>query len=279
MMPPTERPLAQKQRAQTAHGPRTDVRSGVAIGAHGRYIGGGGGGCGGGGGGVRGGASGASAETQVLAAVAGKAADGEVAAGESIGELVARATRKRREATALLEGAEVLAPSSSASGGEEEASSVDEAQLAVQLACAYKELGQWEAAEKAYLKAIPALEDARGHSDDSVLDLWLEVIAIHMQLHRYDDAAINCEHVLNMTRLTKGPGSADLIPIAEKLAKAHVLARRWPEARDALTEAHTVSSGRFGPEHRDTLRIADVLKSVDKYAPPHVASTWTPWSL
>ena len=266
MMPPVEKPLVHKQRVATAHGARTDVRAGVATGPHGRYLGGGGGG--GGGGAVPGG--GGSADAPILAAVSGSGGgggDAEAASRESSAELVARATRKRREATALLEGSEALVASVDGAGADA-ASSVADAQLAVQLANAHKELGQWEAAERAYMKAIPALEDARGCSDGSVLELWSDLVAIRMQTLRYDEAAADCEHVLNMLRLTRGPTSAELIPVAERLAKAHVLARRWPDARDALTTAYTISSGRFGPEHRDTLRIADVLQSLERYAKP-----------
>ena len=89
-----------------------------------------------------------------------------------------------------------------------------------------------------------------------------------MKTQRHELAAADCEHVLTMMTLTHGPGSAELIPAAERLAKAHVLARRWPQARAALETVHAISSSKYGGEHRDTRRIAEVLASLERYAPP-----------
>ena len=143
-----------------------------------------------------------------------------------------------------------------------------DAQLAVQLAEAYTELGELALAERAYLVALPALEDVHGCTDGAVLDVWAQLQALRMTMGQHERAAADGQHVLNMLTLTCGAGSAELIPAAERLAKAHVLARRWPAARNALGVAHAIASSRFGAEQRDTLRIADVLKSLERYAPP-----------
>ena len=206
-------------------------------------------------------------EAALVAAVTG--GDPPIEAGASSADLSARATKRRVQATELLGriGGEGGAEAEAADGS---ASSLEEAELAIQLAEAHRELGQWEAAEASYLRALPAVEEARGCSDGRVLDLWTEVVALRMKTCRYELAAADSEHVLNMLSLTRGPSSAELIPAAERLAKAHVLGRRWPAARDALATAHTISAGRYGVDHRDTLRIADVLRSLEKYAPPRL---------
>ena len=63
----------------------------------------------------------------------------------------------------------------------------------------------------------------------------------------------------------KGSMTSFLTAVQEE---TDVLARRWAEARDALSTAYQISMQRHGPEHRDTLRIADVLKSLERYAKP-----------
>ena len=137
------------------------------------------------------------------------AADVNGMSGMSAAELAGLATRKRHEAAAILNrelggggggesgggsggggsgggsggegGGSGEGGSGEDGGGEEsagslpEAESAAEARLAVQLACAYKDLGQWKAAESAYLRAIPFHENEKGHSDPRALQLWGEV--------------------------------------------------------------------------------------------------------
>ena len=261
MAPPTAKPLTKRQ--QLMQKPVVGAAAGGGAGAVGRYLGGGGGA-------VRlpgRGGSGGAVDAALVAAVTGTGSSGGAADGGGSAELSALATLKRREAAELLR-----STGGAASGGGGDAgaaaATVAEAQLAVQLAGACKELGEWEAAEGAYLKALPALEAAKGCSDQSVVDLWGEVLSLRMKTQRYDEAAADGQHILEMLALTRGPASVELIPAAERLAKAHVLARRWAEARDALSTAYQISMQRHGPEHRDTLRIADVLKSLERYAKP-----------
>ena len=239
-----------------------------------------------------------------LAAAASAAASASASASAekemSASELAALATRKRHEATTMLREATAAARPSRASEGaaEEEAAargsesgaravpggsapldseeqeeaeaaqSEQEAQLAVQLAEAYVELEQWEPAEASYLRALPYFERERGYSDAHVVALWIEVASLRMRRREYASAARDHAHVLQMQTVLYGPRSAELIPTAERLCKAHVLLRSWKEARQALRLALQLSTARHGPEHRETARIADVLKSLDKYAGP-----------
>ena len=190
------------------------------------------------------------------------------AEGKSAAELTAIATRKRQQATRLLKQSLSQGGNSGIDAPGAPAATAAEARLAAQLAAAHKDLGQWAEAEAAYLRAIPFHERTRGASDPKCTALWGEVVALRMKLQKYGLAASDCTHLLEMARLVHGPDSAQLIPIAERLCKAHVLARRWGAAREALTLAYDVSVQRLGDEHKDTERIAEVLRSLDKYAPP-----------
>ena len=95
-----------------------------------------------------------------------------------------------------------------------------------------------------------------------------EIAALRMRRHEYGLASRDYAHVLEMSKLLHGSQSALLIPHAERLCKAFVLMRRWREARDALELAHQLATSKHGNEHSETARIAAVLKSLDKYAPP-----------
>ena len=70
-----------------------------------------------------------------------------------------------------------------------------------------------------------------------------------------------------MQKLIYGDASAELVPTCEKLCKARVLRREWEPARTALELAHSLCMSRHGAEHRDTLRIGEVLASLEQYAP------------
>ena len=99
----------------------------------------------------------------------------------------------------------------------------------------------------------------------------LQVGALRMRRHEYELAARDFAHVLEMSRCLYGPRSSALIPLAERLCKAHVLLRRWREARDALELAHELAISKHGPEHAEVRRIEAVLRSLDKYAPPRTS--------
>ena len=99
----------------------------------------------------------------------------------------------------------------------------------------------------------------------------LQVGALRMRRHEYELAARDFAHVLEMSRCLYGPRSSLLIPLAERLCKAHVLLRRWREARDALELAHELAISKHGPEHAEVRRIEAVLSSLDKYAPPRTS--------
>jgi hypothetical protein len=213
----------------------------------------------------------------------------------SASEMGALATRKRQEAAELLRSAaDAARPSETAAqarrldrleeeavdvaeeeeeeeGDSDEARSPTEARLAVQLAAAYAELEQWHDAERSYLRALPYYERSRGHANGTVISLWVEVAALRMRRRAYSAAARDHAHVLEMQKVLHGPRAAELIPTAERLCKAHVLMRQWREAREALSFVFELVSERHGPEHRETARVADVLKSLDKYAGPESA--------
>ena len=87
-----------------------------------------------------------------------------------------------------------------------------------------------------------------------------------MKLNRHEDAAADLDHLLAMQAVVFGPNAAELVPTAEKLCKAHVLMRRWQLATAALERAHAICVSTYGAEHRETLRLADVLASVSRYA-------------
>jgi hypothetical protein len=194
----------------------------------------------------------------------------------SAAELTATATSKRQEAAALLSrssGARVAGGRQGADddGGDlpAEAQTAAEARHALQLAGAYKQLQEWAKAEDAYLRAIGYHERTGGSSEPKVVTLWLELAQLRLEKRAdYEGAAADCAHAIEMGKVAYGPRAPELIPIAERLCKAHVLCRRWEQARDALSFAHDLSVFRNGPEHRDTQRIAEVLQSVEKYAPP-----------
>lgn len=99
------------------------------------------------------------------------------------------------------------------------------------------------------------------------------VLAVRVQrAHKYDAAAADCAHLLRMQKVVYGPQAAELISTAERLCKAHVLLRRWAPAREALQEAHAISTAKNGAGHRETLRIGDVLQSLTRYAPQRPAN-------
>ena len=219
----------------------------------------------------------------------------------SASEMVALATRKRQEAAELLRSAaDAARPSKTVAqarrldrleeeaadvaeeeeeeeeeeeveGDSDEARSPTEARLAVQLAAAYAELEQWHDAERSYLRALPYYERSRGHADETVVSLWVEVAALRMRRRAYSAAARDHAHVLEMQKVLHGPRAAELIPTAERLCKAHVLMRQWREAREALSFVFELVCERHGREHREAARVADVLKSLDKYAGPESA--------
>ena len=215
----------------------------------------------------------------------------------SASEMVALATRKRQEAAELLRSAaDAARPSETVAqarrldrleeeaadvaeeeeeeeveGDSDEARSPTEARLAVQLAAAYAELEQWHDAERSYLRALPYYERSRGHADETVVSLWVEVAALRMRRRAYSSAARDHAHVLEMQKVLHGPRAAELIPTAERLCKAHVLMRQWREAREALSFVFELVCERHGREHREAARVADVLKSLDKYAGPESA--------
>ena len=139
------------------------------------------------------------------------------------------------------------------------------------LTCVPPAVEQWHDAERSYLRALPYYERSRGHANGTVISLWVEVAALRMRRRAYSAAARDHAHVLEMQKVLHGPRAAELIPTAERLCKAHVLMRQWREAREALSFVFELVSERHGPEHRETARVADVLKSLDKYAGPESA--------
>jgi hypothetical protein len=97
----------------------------------------------------------------------------------------------------------------------------------VQLAAAYAELEQWHDAERSYLRALPYYERSRGHADETVVSLWVEVAALRMRRRAYSAAARDHAHVLEMQKVLHGPRAAELIPTAERMCKALVLMRLY----------------------------------------------------
>lgn len=89
-----------------------------------------------------------------------------------------------------------------------------------------------------------------------------------MKVGEYDSSSRDLAHIVTMSALIYGPSSSELIALLERLCKAHVLARRWQPARDALSRALAISAERNGREHRDTERIREVLRSLERYAGP-----------
>ena len=190
-------------------------------------------------------------------------------------QLIALATRKRQEATQLLLSAsQPLDATTHVEEGTYSATdlissnnlppiqSSSEARLAVQLASAYAELEKWQEAEQNYLKAIPWYEEDLGFSHPRVVSLWTEVASLRMRMRKYLLAAQDYDHILRMQSVIHGPKGVELVGTAERLCKAHVLMRQWREAQEALQVAYDIASERYGADHRDAMRISDVLKNI-----------------
>jgi hypothetical protein len=87
-----------------------------------------------------------------------------------------------------------------------------------------------------------------------------------MRLKRFDAAASDYAHLLQMQTILHGEGSIKLVTTCEKLGKAHVFMRSWEGARAALSVAHGIVSKAHGPHHHETIRLGDVLLSLEQYA-------------
>lgn len=164
-----------------------------------------------------------------------------------------------------------------------------EAQLALLLSETCRELGQWEQAESALIRVALFFEDEYGMSHGKTISLWLRISDVRLKLHRYQAAALDLEHALTMQQVLNGKGGVALISTLEKLCKARVLLRQWQPAIAALTRgalksvrcyvaalqlvrtplisaAHSISSFRNGLSHGETLRIADVMRDLERHA-------------
>ena len=147
----------------------------------------------------------------------------------------------------------------------EAASSKAEAELLLLASETCGELGKWQQAESMMLRVVPFFELTYGMSEQRTVALWLNIVAMRFKLQQYRAAAEALEHIVNMQKVLHGKFGAPLIPTLEKLCKAYTLLSERQPAIAALVEAHDISSHRKGASHAETLRIADVIRSLEQH--------------
>lgn len=149
--------------------------------------------------------------------------------------------------------------------GNEGTDTAVQAKFATQLAIAYRELGLWERAEAAYLRAISYHELHHGASSPAALRLWGDVAESRMNRGAYGLAARDLAHIVATTALHCGYDSSELVSSLEKLCKAHILSHRWQQGRHALSRALAIIRECNGIGHRDTMRIEELLRSLQRH--------------
>jgi len=98
--------------------------------------------------------------------------------------------------------------------------------------------------------------------------LWAELASIRLKhMGRYEEAATDLLHVVNMLTLLHGPHDERLISPCEELCHAHLMLGRWAMAKKALTQAHSLACARYGIDSQTAKRLAQVLRSIDEQMP------------
>lgn len=165
-----------------------------------------------------------------------------------------RASNMRREAVQLLAEAE----STGKLGEQGPAKNAAGAALAVDLADACMELGEWRTAELALLRAIPHLEDSLGISNRRVVALWAKVASLKMKQGNNAGAETDLEHVLKMQSVLHGKGAGARVILFQMKSVLHTftLCKRERGPATTVLGTHGMSGLPF-----DTLRKSPTKKA------------------